>query len=96
LTDRTFRFVSRVWFTNSIDAHRFCPKCVGKVVLWMKNDQILRVTGRKDKYGELESFICDECRFDHKNAGDWIIEGPRKIERHSVISQNHYENNVSD
>jgi NADH-quinone oxidoreductase subunit G len=22
---------------------------------------------------------------------DWIIEGPRKIERHSVISQNHYE-----
>ena len=22
---------------------------------------------------------------------DWIVEGPRKIERHSVISQNHYE-----
>jgi NADH-quinone oxidoreductase subunit G len=54
----------------------------------MKSDQILRVTGRKDTYGELESFICNECRFEHKNVEDWVIEGPRKIVRHSVISQN--------
>ncbi|HPT30408.1 MAG TPA: 2Fe-2S iron-sulfur cluster-binding protein [Prolixibacteraceae bacterium] len=93
LTDRTFRFASRVWFTKPFDAHRDCPKCSGETVLWMKKDQILRVTGRKDKYGELESFICNDCRFEHKDPKDWIIEGPRKIERHSVIGQNHYEIN---
>jgi len=91
LTDKTFRFKSRVWYTKPLDAHRECPKCCGKTVLWMKGDEILRVTGRKDKYGELEEFICNDCRFEHKETNDWIIEGPRKIERHSVISQNHYE-----
>lgn len=91
LTDKTFRFKSRVWFTNPFDAHRDCPTCKGKTVLWMKGDEILRVTGRKDKFGELEDFICNDCRFHHKNTNDWIIEGPRKIERHSVISANHYE-----
>jgi NADH-quinone oxidoreductase subunit G len=58
----------------------------------MKGNEILRVTGRKDQYGELEEFICNECRFEHKETSEWTIEGPRKIERHSVISQNHYEN----
>jgi NADH-quinone oxidoreductase subunit G len=91
LTDKTFRFKSRVWFTRPFDAHRECPKCCGKTVLWMKGVEILRVTGRKDKYGELEEFICNDCRFHHKDTADWIVEGPRKIERHSVISQNHYE-----
>jgi NADH-quinone oxidoreductase subunit G len=90
LTDRTFRFKSRVWFTKPFDAKRECTKCGGKTVLWMKGSEILRVTGRKDKYGELEEFICDDCRFHHKESADWIIEGPRKIDRHSVISQNHY------
>ena len=91
LTDNTFRFKSRVWFTKPFDAHRDCPKCSGKTVLWMKGEEILRVTGRKDKYGEVAEFICNECRFEKKENKDWIIEGPRKIERHSVISQNHYE-----
>ncbi len=91
LTDKTFRFKSRVWFTKPFDAHRECTKCIGKVVLWKKGDEILRVTGRKDKYGELEEFICNDCRFEHKEPNDWQIEGPRKIERHSVIGQNHYE-----
>jgi len=91
LTDRTFRFKSRVWFTKPFDAHRECSKCGGKTVLWMKGDEVLRVTGRKDKYGELEEFICDDCRFNHKEIKEWTVEGPRKIERHSVISQNHYE-----
>src|SRR4249919_3429252 len=31
LTDRTFRFKNRVWFTKPVDAHRNCPKCSGKV-----------------------------------------------------------------
>ena len=91
LTDKTFRFKNRVWFTKPMDAHRECSKCCGKVVLWEKGGDILRVTGRKDKYGEVEEFICNECRFDKKKSSDWVIEGPRHIDRHSVISQNHYE-----
>jgi NADH-quinone oxidoreductase subunit G len=91
LTDKTFRFKSRVWFTNPFDAHRDCPKCCGKVVLWMSGKDVLRVTGRKDKYGEVEEFICNDCRFEHKQEQDWIIEGPRHIRRQSVIAQNHYD-----
>jgi NADH-quinone oxidoreductase subunit G len=92
LTDKTFRFTSRVWFTKPLDAHRDCPKCSGKVVLWTKGNNVLRVTSRKDKYNEVKEFICNECRYDHKNMNDWTVEGPRHIERNSVISQNHYEN----
>lgn len=91
LTDKTFRFKSRVWFTKPVDAHRDCPKCSGKVVLWTKGEEVLRVSARKDQYGEVKEFICNECRYDHKNVKDWQIEGPRHIERSSVISQNHYE-----
>jgi len=91
LTDRTFRFKSRVWFLDPMDAHRNCTKCSGKVTAWMFGKEIYRITARKDKYGEVEEFICNECRFDKKDIADWIIEGPRKIDRHSVISQNHYE-----
>lgn len=91
LTDKTFRFKSRVWFTKPLDAHRNCDKCSGKVVLWTKGDDVLRVSARKDQYGEVKEFICNECRYDHKNFNDWVVEGPRHIERNSVISQNHYE-----
>jgi NADH-quinone oxidoreductase subunit G len=94
LTDKTFRFKSRVWFMKPFDAHRECTKCSGKTVLWMKGDEILRVTGRKDKYGELEEFICNSCRFEYKEPADWSITGPRAIERHSVISQNHYQTSM--
>ncbi len=91
LTDRTFRFKSRVWFVDPKNAHRDCKKCSGKVVLWMHGkDDIYRVTGRKDKYGELEEFICNECRFDKKDIKDWVVEGPRVMERSSVIAQNQY------
>ncbi|MDX2002033.1 MAG: 2Fe-2S iron-sulfur cluster-binding protein [Chitinophagales bacterium] len=91
LTDRTFRFKSRVWFTKPVDAHRDCPKCCGKVVLWMHGNEVYRVTGRKDQYGEVEEFICNECRFEKKELNDWTVEGPRHISRGSVISANHYE-----
>jgi NADH-quinone oxidoreductase subunit G len=91
LTDKTFRFKSRVWFTKPVDAHRNCPKCKGKVRVWLKGEDVLRVTGRKDKYGEVEDFICNECRFEKKKVSDWVIEGPTHVDRHSVIAQNHYE-----
>jgi NADH-quinone oxidoreductase subunit G len=91
LTDNTFRFKSRVWFTRPLDAHRQCEKCCGKVVLFTKGDEVLRVSARKDQYGEVREFICNECRYDHKLLADWQIEGPRHIDSNSVISQNHYE-----
>ena len=90
LTDKTFRFSSRVWFTKPVDATCKCEKCSGKAVLWMKGDEILRVTARKDQYGEVEEFICNECRFERKDVKYWNIESPRHISRHSVISANHY------
>jgi len=94
LTDKTFRFKNRVWFLKPMDAHRHCDKCCGKTVLWMRGDEVFRVTARKDKYGEVEEFICDTCRFETKDAKAWTIEGPRRIDRHSVISQGHYVGTV--
>lgn len=90
LTDKTFRFKSRVWFTKPVDAHRDCDKCSGKVVIWYKGEDVLRVTGRKDQWGEVEEFICNTCRFDKKKTSDWTIEGPRAVSHQSVISANHY------
>jgi NADH-quinone oxidoreductase subunit G len=90
LTDKTFRFKNRVWFTKPVDAHRECPKCSGKVRLWYKGEDILRVTARKDQYGEVEDWICNECRFEKKKTADWVVEGPSKVDKHSVISANHY------
>lgn len=90
LTDRTFRFKNRVWFTKPVEAHRACPTCSGKVRLWMRGDEVLRVTARKDQWGEVEEWICNDCRFEKKKVSDWIIEGPTKTNRHSVISQGHY------
>ena len=91
LTDKTFRFKSRVWFTKPVEAHRECTKCSGKVRLWLKGDDVLRVTARKDRWGEVEEFICNECRFDKKETRDWTVEGPSKISHHSVIMQNQYD-----
>ena len=96
LTDRTFRFKSRVWFLKPMEAERSCNKCCGKAVVWMFGNEIYRVTARKDKYGEVEdidgktAWLCNDCRFEHKSANDWSIAGPRVINRHSVISQGKY------
>lgn len=96
LTDKTFRFKSRVWFLKPMNAHRDCPTCAGIATVWMFGNEIQRVTGRKDAYGEIEThngktaWLCNTCRFDSKEAAQWKIEGPRVINRHSVISQGHY------
>ena len=101
LTDRTFRFKSRVWFLKPMEAERNCTKCAGKSVVWMFGKEIYRVTGRKDQYGEIETidnktaWICNECRFEKKDASDWNIIGPRSINRHSVISQGKYKTNMT-
>jgi NADH-quinone oxidoreductase subunit G len=90
LTDKTFRFKNRVWFTKPVDAHRDCPTCTGKVRLWMRGQEVFRVTARKDQWGEVEEFICNDCRFHKKETKDWVIEGPSVIARSSVIAQGHY------
>lgn len=96
LTDRTFRFKSRVWFLKPMEAECSCTKCAGKAVLWMFGNEIYRVTARKDKYGEVEdidgktAWICNDCRFEKKDVSKWNIIGPRVIDRHSVISQGKY------
>ena len=93
LTDKTFRFKSRVWFLKPMEAERNCEKCSGKAVAWMFGGEIYRVTARKDKYGEIEEidgktgWLCNDCRFDHKDDKDWNIVGPRVVNRQSVISQ---------
>ncbi len=91
LTDKTFRFKNRVWFTKPVDAHRDCPKCSGKAQLWLRGKEVFRVTARKDEWGEVKDWICNECRFEKKDTADWIIEGPAHVNRHSVIAQGHYE-----
>lgn len=101
LTDRTFRFKSRVWFLKPMEAECECKKCAGKVVLWMFGQEIYRVTGRKDQYGEIETiddktaWICNECRFEKKDLSKWKVIGPRVIDRHSVISQGKYETSIT-
>lgn len=100
LTDRTFRFKNRVWFLKPMDAHRDCDKCCGKVTLWNRGDEVYRVTSRKDPWGEVQlidgkpGWICNTCRFEKKKTSDWVIEGPAKVSRHSVISANHYTEKV--
>jgi NADH-quinone oxidoreductase subunit G len=98
LTDKTFRFKNRVWFTRPEDAHRDCPTCCGKVTLWKRGDEVMRVTARKDQWGETQVYengepgwICNECRFEKKDTRDWVIEGPMKVPRYSVKGANHYE-----
>ena len=90
LTDKTFRFKSRVWFLKPMDATCACTKCSGKAVVWVFGNEIYRVTAPKDKYSEVENFICNTCRFDKKDMSLWQIQGPRKIEKDSVIGQGHY------
>jgi NADH-quinone oxidoreductase subunit G len=101
LTDKTFRFKNRVWFTKPVDAHRDCATCCGEVQLWMRGDEVFRVTARKDEWGEVKQasngktgWICNECRFDKKETKDWTIDGPTEISRKSVISAGHYVGTV--
>lgn len=94
LTDKTYRFKNRVWFSKPVDAHCDCGKCSGKVTLWYRGDEVIRVTARKNQWGEVLDFICNTCRFEKKKTSDWVIEGPTKIVRSSVISANKYRSDL--
>jgi len=60
----------------------------------MRGEEVFRVTARKDQWGEVEEWICNDCRFHKKEASDWVVEGPSNIPRSSVISQGHYAGNI--
>jgi NADH-quinone oxidoreductase subunit G len=94
LTDKTYRFKSRVWFSKPEDASCSCGKCSGKVTLWYRGDEVIRVTARKNEWGEVKEFICNTCRFERKKTSDWTLEGPTKIAGKSVISANKYGANT--
>jgi NADH-quinone oxidoreductase subunit G len=94
LTDKTYRFKSRVWFSKPVDAHCDCEKCSGKVTLWYRGDEVIRVTARKNQWNEVIDFICNKCRFERKKTSDWTIEGPTKLAGSSVITANKYGANV--
>lgn len=94
LTDKTYRFKNRVWFSKPVDAHCDCEKCSGNVTLWYRGDEVIRVTARKNQWGEVQAFICNTCRFERKKTSDWTIEGPTKVARHSVIMANKYRADV--
>jgi NADH-quinone oxidoreductase subunit G len=65
--------------------------------LWLRGEEVFRVTARKDQWGEVQSYdgkpgwICNTCRFDKKQTGDWTIEGVTNISRHSVMGANKYK-----
>ncbi|MDK9699261.1 MAG: 2Fe-2S iron-sulfur cluster-binding protein [bacterium] len=73
LTDKKFRFTARVWDLDQVDAHR--PDCEHecKCRLGIYRGEIRRVTSRINK-GVMDSIICDDCRYNHYNIEDWVIE----------------------
>jgi NADH-quinone oxidoreductase subunit G len=96
LTDKTYRFKNRVWFSKPMDAHRDCDKCSGVAHVWYKGEEVIRVTGRKNEWGEVDEFICNTCRFEKKETKDWVLEGPSQMDRHSVMSTNKYRKDFID
>lgn len=94
LTDKTFRFKNRVWFLKPVDAHRDCPTCSGKAQVWMRGNEVYRVTARKNEWNEVEDWICNTCRFDKKESSDWTLEKPSDVSKTSVIRQGHYNDSV--
>ncbi len=74
LTDKKMRFSARVWDLDHVPAHRPDCKHGCKCLLGIKNNKIFRVTARFDEHHVMKSLICDECRFDHYDLDDWVID----------------------
>jgi hypothetical protein len=47
-----------LWKNNSMD-------------VWKRNSACDR---KKKMYHEVEEFICNSCRFDHKEVTDWVMK----------------------
>ncbi len=74
LTDKKFRFTARVWDLENVNAHR--PDCDKgcKCKLGIYRGKIHRVTARFNQYGVMDAMICDECRYNHFDLSDWVLE----------------------
>ncbi len=81
LTDKKMRFSVRVWDIEHVPAHR--PGCEHgcKVILGLHYGEIYRVNARLDEHRAMKSLICDECRFEHYNLEDWVIDEEDDITR---------------
>ena len=74
LTDKKMRFSARVWDLEHVPAHRPDCKHGCKAMLGLYHGKIYRVTARLDEHRVMKSMICDECRFEHYNLDDWVID----------------------
>jgi NADH-quinone oxidoreductase subunit G len=91
LTDKTFRFKQRVWFT-AVNAHRDCAtdKCNGRVTLWYKGAMLLRAcNARRVRRGKGVDLQHLPLRQEAETA-DWTPEGPAHITALGY-RPNHYE-----
>jgi hypothetical protein len=93
LTDRTFRFASRVWFTNPVDAPTVTAAqvqrqggAVAEGAMKCCASPVARTNGARWRTSS-----ATPAAFDKKDLNAWTVEGPRKIDRHSVIGQGHYD-----
>ncbi len=74
LTDKKMRFSVRSWDLDHIPAHREDCKHGCQALLGVYRDKIYRVTARFDEQRVMKSMICDDCRFEHYDMNDWIID----------------------
>ncbi|MCB2197992.1 (2Fe-2S)-binding protein [bacterium] len=74
LTDKKMRFSARVWDLEHVPAHRPDCKHGCKAMLGLYRGKIYRVTARLDEHRVMKSMICDDCRFEHYNLDDWVID----------------------
>lgn len=74
LTDKKMRFSARVWDLEHVPAHRKDCEHGCQVMLGLYRGKIYRVTARMDEHRAMKSMICDECRFEHYNLDDWVID----------------------
>ncbi len=74
LTDKKMRFSVRAWDLEHVPAHRKDCKHGCKALLGLYRGKIYRVTARFDDHHVMKSLICDECRFEHYNLDDWVID----------------------
>lgn len=74
LTDKKMRFSARVWDLEHVPAHRPDCKHGCECMLGLYRGKIYRVTARMDEHRVMKSLICDECRFEHYNLDEWVID----------------------
>jgi NADH-quinone oxidoreductase subunit G len=76
ITDKPFRFQERAWNLEARPATRKGCSHGCKVWVWVSNldGDIKRVTARKNQFGEVTEYICDDCRYKYKAHDDWTYE----------------------